>query len=39
MVSRGGYIPMGDHQIPPDVSWENYLYYRQQLAEIAQKES
>jgi uroporphyrinogen decarboxylase len=38
MVERGGFIPMGDHQIPPDVSWENYLYYRRRLAEIAEKE-
>ena len=36
MVSRGGFIPMGDHQIPPDVSWENYLFYRQRMAELAQ---
>ncbi len=30
----GGYIPMADHQVPPDVSWENYLYYRRRLGEI-----
>jgi len=35
LVSKGGFIPMGDHQIPPDVSWKNYLYYRQRLAEIS----
>ena len=34
MSGRGGFIPMGDHQIPPDVSWENYLYYRRRLAEL-----
>jgi hypothetical protein len=26
-VERGGYIPFCDHRCPPDVSWENYLYY------------
>ena len=35
MVCRGGYIPMADHQVPPDVSWKNYLYYRRRLAEMA----
>jgi uroporphyrinogen decarboxylase len=35
MIEKGGYIPMGDHQIPPDVSWENYLLYRRRVAELA----
>jgi len=35
MISKGGFVPMGDHQIPPDVSWDNYRYYRRRLAEIA----
>ncbi|NQT58872.1 MAG: hypothetical protein HQ557_07820 [Bacteroidetes bacterium] len=26
-VERGGYIPFCDHRCPPDVSWENYIYY------------
>jgi len=39
VVSQGGYIPMGDHQIPPDVSWENYCYYRRRLAELSRGES
>ena len=34
MIERGGFIPMGDHQIPPDVSWENYRYYRRRVAEL-----
>lgn len=34
MTEKGGFIPMGDHQIPPEVSWENYLYYRKRLAEM-----
>ncbi|MBT4503315.1 MAG: hypothetical protein HOC74_36635 [Gemmatimonadetes bacterium] len=35
MLAKGGYIPMADHQIPPDVPWENYLYYRKRIAEMA----
>lgn len=27
LVERGGCIPFCDHRCPPDVSWENYLYY------------
>ncbi|MEI8078350.1 MAG: uroporphyrinogen decarboxylase family protein [bacterium] len=26
-VERGGYIPFCDHRCPPDVFWENYVYY------------
>ena len=26
-VESGGYIPHVDHRVPPDVSYENYLYY------------
>jgi len=36
MVRRGGYIPMADHQVPPDVSWENYKYYRGRVAELCE---
>jgi hypothetical protein len=25
----GGYLPCGDHSIPPDVSWKNFLYYHE----------
>ncbi len=35
MLRHGGYVPMVDHQVPPDVSWESYLYYRRRLAEMA----
>jgi len=34
LIQEGGYIPGCDHSIPPDVSFENYLYYRQVLSEI-----
>jgi len=27
LVERGGFIPFCDHRCPPDVSWENYVYY------------
>ena len=31
VLKTGGYIPFGDHYIPPDVSWENFRYYREKL--------
>jgi uroporphyrinogen decarboxylase len=34
MVRHGGYIPHVDHQVPMGISWENFRYYRQRLAEI-----
>ncbi len=27
LVAEGGYIPHVDHRVPPDVTFENYLYY------------
>ncbi|MEM2058864.1 MAG: hypothetical protein QXO76_11540, partial [Thermoproteota archaeon] len=27
LVKEGGYIPMVDHRVPPDVSLSNYVYY------------
>jgi len=30
----GGYIPHGDHFIPPEVDFENFKYYRTRLNEI-----
>lgn len=27
LVQRGGYIPFCDHRCPPDVKYENYIYY------------
>ena len=26
-VAKGGFIPFCDHRCPPDVSWDNYVYY------------
>jgi uroporphyrinogen decarboxylase len=34
VIKTGGYIPFGDHFIPPDVPWEEFLYYRTRLNEI-----
>ena len=31
VVLEGGYIPHVDHGVPPDVSWENFCYYRRKL--------
>ena len=34
MVQEGGYLPCPDHCIPPDVSWENFIYYEQLMSAI-----
>jgi uroporphyrinogen decarboxylase len=34
LLRRGGYIPMADHLVPPDVSWDDFVYYRRKLAAI-----
>jgi uroporphyrinogen-III decarboxylase len=34
VLKTGGYIPFGDHFIPPDVQWEEFEYYRTRLNEI-----
>ena len=31
MLRRGGYIPHADHFVPPDVSFEDFSYYRKRL--------
>lgn len=33
LVEQGGYIPHVDHRVPPDVSYNNYLYYLQRKRE------
>jgi hypothetical protein len=35
LMLGGGYVPGCDHAIPPDISWANFLYYREKLASIA----
>ena len=27
LVEEGGFIPHVDHTVPPDISWENFIYY------------
>ena len=34
LILEGGYVPGIDHAIPPDIPWENFMYYRQLLNEI-----
>jgi len=34
MLQRGGYMPMSDHGIPPDVPLANYIHYRQKRLEL-----
>ena len=34
MVKRGGYIPTCDHNIPSNVPYENYLFYRRQITSM-----
>jgi len=33
-LQYGGYIPFGDHFVPPEVNWENFVYYRDKLNSI-----
>ena len=34
LVEEGGFIPMPDHRVPPDVPFENYLYYCRLIREV-----
>lgn len=34
LLKTGGYVPTVDHGVPPDVSWENYTYYRMRVEEM-----
>lgn len=34
LIEEGGYIPMTDHTVPPDVSFDNYNYYLNRIAAI-----
>jgi len=31
VLKFGGYVPFGDHLIPPEVHWEEFRYYRERL--------
>jgi uroporphyrinogen decarboxylase len=37
VLKTGGYIPYGDHFIPPEVTWEGFSYYRNRLNELIDK--
>jgi len=34
VMLEGGYVPGVDHAMPPDISWENFTYYRQLVNSI-----
>lgn len=34
VLKTGGYVPFADHFVPPDVSFENFSYYRSRLNEM-----
>lgn len=34
MLKHGAFVPCIDHNVPPDISWKNFKYYRDELAEI-----
>jgi uroporphyrinogen decarboxylase len=36
LLERGGYVPMCDHGVPPDVSLDDYLYYRRRACELGE---
>ncbi|MBN1298560.1 MAG: hypothetical protein JW997_02620 [Actinobacteria bacterium] len=31
LLKQGGYVPFGDHYIPPEVPWAEFKYYREKL--------
>ena len=33
VIELGGYIPNVDHSIPPDVSWDDFRYYMERMAQ------
>jgi len=34
LMKYGGFIPFGDHYIPPEVPWKEFKYYREKLNRI-----
>ena len=34
LLAQGGYFPMLDHYAPPDISFENYMYYKIKLKSL-----
>ena len=37
MLGKGGYLPYTDHMVPPEVSFENYKYFRSKLKKVIGK--
>ena len=37
MLKKGGFIPYIDHHVPPDISLENFIYYRKKLQGLIEK--
>lgn len=37
MLSQGGYIPYLDHLVQPEVSWDNFRYYREKVREFVER--
>jgi len=35
LLKQGGYVPFVDHIVHPDISWENFAYYRRRVRELA----
>ena len=35
LIKIGGYIPLVDHRVPPDVPLENYQYYLELIRKVA----
>ena len=35
LLEQGGYFPSIDHEVPPDISFENYCYFINTLREVA----
>lgn len=34
LVQEGGFIPMPDHRVPPDVPYDHYLHYVERIREV-----
>lgn len=34
LIGEGGYIPFSDHDVPPNVPWKNYKYFRNKLKDV-----
>ncbi len=37
VLQYGGYIPFGDHLIPPEIHWKEFKYYREKLNDLIEK--